>query len=383
MTRTEEEEPGEAGIDSLAELEAILDLGRRAPGSDAERRSSLHLQQRLAALGREADVESFSIYPAWPLGYALLAAASVVASVLAIDAAAAGSALALAAALLTFLDASLLLPTARRALGRRASQNVVSWGGSDGPGALVLVAHCDAPRGGIARRVRLPVGGVDLLFLAQLAVLACCVLRTIGIDGTALTIVQFIPTLGLIVAIALLADIALAGTRAGENDNASGDVLLLRLATRLGNRLEHFDVHVLFAGAQQAGGAGLRDFVKRHRDRLPRDRTVFVNLDAVGAGEVRYTRREGALLTARSHAQVVGLADQMVEDGFDAAALASRHASDGSAAAAAGFAAITITCSEQTTGRVEERALDRAEAFSTELVGRLDAELGPALSEPR
>jgi hypothetical protein len=383
MARTEGQERREAGIDSLAELEAILDLGRRAPGSDAERRTSLHLKQRLTDLGRNADIESFSIYPGWPLGYAILAAASVAASVLAIDAPPVGAALALAAAMLTFLDASLLLPTTRRLLGRRASQNVVSWGGSNGPGALVLVAHCDAPRGGIAGRVRFPVGGLDLLFWAQLAVLTCCVLRAVGIEGTPLTVVQFIPTLGLIVAIALLADVALAGTRAGENDNASGDVLLLRLTERLGSRVEHFDVHVLFTGGREAGGAGLRDFVKRHRDRLPRDRTVFVNLDAVGAGDPRYTRREGALLRARSHAQLVGLANQLVEDGFDAGAIAPRRASDGSAAAAAGFAAITITGSDHASGRVEERALDRAEAFCAELVERLDAELGPALSEPR
>jgi hypothetical protein len=112
---------------------------------------------------------------------------------------------------------------------------------------------------------------------------------------------------------------------------------------------------------------------------------VFLNVDAVGAGEVRYTRREGALLAARSHVQLVGLADQIADDGFEAAPITSRRASDGSAAAAAGFAAITVTCRERfdyASGRVEERALDSAEAFCAELIERVDAEVGPALSGP-
>jgi Peptidase family M28 len=389
-------------LDALAELEAILDLGRRAPGSDSERRTALHLQRRLAALGRQADVESFSCHPAWPIACALLAAASVVASVLAVDHPAPGAALALAAVLLTFLDAGLLLPTVRRLLGRRASQNVVSWagparGGADKPGVLLLVAHTDAGRAGLLHSdwtarltartgalLRRPVGGLQLLLAAQLGVLLCCVLRVVGIDGTPLTVVQFVPTLALIAAIALLVDVALAGTRAGENDNASGTVLALRLAERLAP--EHFGLHVLLSGAQTAGAAGLRDFVRRHRDRLPQDRTVVLNLETVGAGEVRYSRREGALVSARSHPQLTTLADQLVEDGFDAAPVARRRTSDGAVAAAAGLPAMTITCQESfdyASGRVEERALQQAEAFCVELVERLDAEVGPRLSEPR
>jgi hypothetical protein len=385
--------------DPLAELDAILDLGRRAPGSDAERRTALHLKQRLEQLGRGADIESFAIHPAWPLGYAILAVASVAASVLAVYVPVAGAALALAAALLTFLDAGVLIATVRRLLGRRASQNVVSWGGEDKPGAVVLVAHSDAGRAGIAhndrtarRRAALgglihrPLGGVEPLFWAQLGVLACTLLRLAGLDGTPLTIVQFVPTLALIVAIALLVDIALAGTKGGENDNASGTVVALRLAERFGGALEHFDVHVVFTGAQKAGAAGMRAFLESHRDRLASDRTVFVNVDEVGSGTVRYTRREGALLAVRCHPQLVGLCNQIAEDADDGSGpIVSRSASDASAAGAAGFPAVTITCRDRfdyASGRVDEQALDRAEAFCAELIERLDAEVGPSIVAP-
>ena len=377
----------------MAELDALVDLGRRGPGSDAERRTAQHLQDRLEALGRAAETEQLAIYPAWPIAYALLAAAAVGASVLGVYVPVAGVALALVAALLTFLDAGMLIPTVRRLLGRRASQNVVSWGDTDKPGAIVLVAHYDAGRAGLAysdRAARLraavsgllrrPIGPLRLVFWAELGVLACALARLAGLDGTALTAVQFVPTIALIVAIALLTDIALAGTRAGENDNASGTVLLLRLAERLGAGLEHFGVHVLFTGAGEAGAAGICSFIDRHD--LAHDSTVFLNVDQVGSGAVRYTRREGALVTLRTHPQLLSLSEGIDDDALP---IVSRAAGDGSAATGKGFAAITVTCRDRldyASGRVDEAALERAEAFLVELIERLDAEVGPSIAAP-
>jgi hypothetical protein len=108
-------------------------------------------------------------------------------------------------------------------------------------------------------------------------VLACCLLRLAGLDGVPLSVVQFLPTVVLVVSVALLLDIALSGTRGGENDNASGVALALRLAERFGaGRLEHFDVHVLFTGAHKAMAARMHSFIKRHRADLAHERTVFL-----------------------------------------------------------------------------------------------------------
>jgi peptidase M28-like protein len=375
-------------IDLLDELDALLDLGRRTPGSDAERRAALHLRDRLTALGRSAEVEPVDAHPAWPLAYAALAGAAVGAGVLAVYVPLAGALLALAAALLTFLDAGVGVPLARRPLGRRASQNVISWGGDDKPGALVLVAHVDAPRGGlarsdpVARRWRGRLGGLQLLFWAQLGVLACALVRLAGLEGTALSILQFIPMLVLIVAVALLIDVALSPTRGGENDNASGCVAVLALARRAA-ALPHLNLHVLFSGAQHAGAAGMRAFLKRHD--LPAERTVFLNVSRVGSGEVRYTRREGALVGQRSHPQLTALCEQIVEDDLPAAPLNTRESSDAAVAGARGYAAITVTCRDRgdyASGRVEERSLDAAVAFCAELIERVDAEVGPSLAAP-
>ena len=389
-------------MDLRADIEALVDVGRRAPGSDAERRAAAYLKQRLEGLGREVEVESVDAWPAWPLAYAILAAFGVVGSVLSVSAPALGAGLALVAALLTFLDAGLLLPTLRRLLGRRASQNVVSLGNDGKPGMLLLVAHYDAGRGGIAlgqkaeaRRaafgnlVRRPIGPLEPLFWAELAVLVCCVLRLAGLSGVLFTVAQFIPTVLLIVAVALLLDIALAPTRAGSNDNATGAALALRFAERFGGgRLEHFDVHVLLTGSQNAIAAGSRAFLKRHKRDLGRERTVILNLDAVGSGTVRWTSREGPVVAIKSHPQLVQLCQAIAEDdedenAFGARAIVNRSPSDGYAARSAGLPAVTITCRgrlDYVPDRVDKEAIERAEGFCAELIRRLDAEVGPDLA---
>jgi hypothetical protein len=389
-------------MDLKTDIDALIEVGRPAPGSDAERRAAAYLKQRLEGLGRRVDVEPVDVWPAWPLAYAILAAAAVVGSVLSVSVPALGAGLALAAALLTFLDAGVLLPTLRRLLGRRASQNVVSWGDRDKPGLLLLVAHYDAGRGGIAlgqkaesRRaafgnlVRRTIGPLEPLLWAEVAVLVCCVLRLATLSGFVLTVVQFIPTVLLIVAVALLLDIALAPTKAGENDNATGAALALRLAERFGGgKLEHFDVHVLLTGGQKAIAAGSRSFVKRHKRDLGRERTVILNLDAVGSGTVRYTSREGPFVAIKSHPQLVQLCQAIAEDDEDenasgARPIVNRSPSDGYAARSAGLAAITISCRgrlDYIPARVDAEAIERAEGFCAELIRRLDAEVGPDLA---
>jgi hypothetical protein len=361
----------------LDEIDVLVDVGRRAPGSDAERRAARYLQARLNELGRQAHTEPVEVWARWPLAYASCAALSALGSVLSVSLPVPAAALALVGALLFIPDAGLLIPVVRRLLGRRASQNVVSWGDRERPGQIVLAAHYDAGRGGLAlgRRLLRPLGAQPLLW-AQLAVLGCCLVRLAGPDPLALSVVQFVPTVVLIVAVALLLDIALASTRGGENDNASGVALALLLAERFGaGRLEHFEVHLLFTGAQKAMAAGMRSFLERHRTELGQQSTVFINLDQVGSGSVRCARREGPLITVKAHVQLMELCD--------APGFVNRTPSDGYAARLRGFPAITISCRDAdgyAHPRVEVEAIERAEAFCAELIARLDAELGPALA---
>jgi Peptidase family M28 len=372
-------------IDTFAEAEALVDgFGARAPGSDAERRAARHLAGRLRALGREAELESFTTWPAWQLAYALHAALAIVGSALSVELPVLGAALVLAAVLLTLLDVGGTLVTTRRLLGRRASQNVISWGNREAPGALLLVAHVDSGRGGLLRRDpwrrRLTaVGPLTPFFWSLVLVLACCLVRLAGVEETWLTVVQFVPTVALIVAFALLLDMAMSPVQVGENDNASGVALALRLAERADPEL--FGVHVLLTGSQKALAQGMRSFVRAHRDELGRERTVVLNLDEVGDGSPCYSRREGAIPTLRSHPQLVRLSAESAEH-VPARSIANRVPSDGYAARSAGIAAVTISCRDErgsAARRLDEDALNATEAFCLELIGRLDADVGPTL----
>jgi hypothetical protein len=288
---------------------------------------------------------------------------------------------------------------------------VVSCADDDKAGVLVLVAHYDAARTGaifgrrlMERRaafsglVRRPIGPFDPFFWSMVLILVCCLLRLPGIQGIALTTVQFIPTVVLIVSIPLLVDTALSGVVPGANDNASGVATVLRLAERYGDSLDHFDVWVLLTGAEEPFALGMRAFLKSHRRTLGKERTVFVNVDEVGAGTVRYTRREGLVIGSRSHVQLLQICDDIAEDdededAFGARPLVSRTTSDGHVARAAGFPAITITCRNaldytpehhrptDTPERVDDAALERVYGFCCELIERLDAEVGPDLAQ--
>src|SRR5215204_407340 len=358
MSRADTEQRGDGGIDTFTEAEALIDeVGPRPAGSDAERRAARQLAQRLEGLGRGVVVEPFAVWPAWTVGYTINLLLAIVASVVAVSSAKLGTGLVLLATVLTFLDLAGITPTTRRLLGRRASQNVLSWGDRERPSALLLVAHYDS---GPTRTWPLRP-----MFWALLLLLACCVLRVGGMSGTALTVLQFMPTVVLILYVPLLLDIALSPAAPGENDNASGVALVLRLAERL-DFLEGFGVHVLLTGSQKTMAQGIRAFLKSHRKQFARDRTVVLNVDRVGSGEIQLTKKEGPLLSAKSHPQLVGL--------MDLPKVVNREPTDGYAAASAQLPAITVTCTGE---RLEEDTLAEVEEFCVEFAERLDEELSP------
>jgi len=373
------------------DIEALVDLGARVAGSDAERRVARHLEGRLGELGREAVVEPVSVFPAWHVTLALHAVVAIVGSVLAIEQPILGTAIAALALASLAGDATGAFHLLRRFTGRRASQNVVSSedGGKDG--TLVLVAHYDAARTGFVFGRRLPSPPLAPLFWSIVAVVACSALRIPGFEGKVLTALQFVPTVVLIVHVPLLVDVTLSDPVPGANDNASGVATALRLAERHGDSLEHFDLWLLFTGAQESFALGMREFLRGRRRELPRTGTVFVNLDELGSGEVRFSRREGLLFTSRSHPQLRKLCHELGEDDPDAGAapLVLRSASDGAAAHGRGYPAITITARpvphhhlpSDTVENLDEDALERSFAFCSELVERLDQEIGPDLRQ--
>jgi acetylornithine deacetylase/succinyl-diaminopimelate desuccinylase-like protein len=384
-------------VDALPEIEALVAHEGRAPGSDAERRAAKHLEARLHDMGRDARLEPIEVRPSFTLTHLLHALAAVVGSVLSVSAPLPATAVLLVTAVSAFGDLTGSFHLARRLTPRRASQNVVSREDGDRAGTLVLVAHYDAARAGAVFGWRFADRAFAAFFWSIVVVLACSALRLAGLDATPLTVVQFLATAALIVSIPLFADIALSGVVPGANDNASGVATVLRLAERYGGDLDHFDVWVVLTGAGEGMELGMRAWLRAQRRRLPRGRTAVVCVDQVGAGTVRYARREGYLLPNAHNPALVELCDQIAdedsgEDGrYGARSYTARGATDAYAARSAGLPAVSVSClgardvaphhhrPSDTVENVDPDALERAFRFCSELIELIDERIGPDL----
>jgi Iap family predicted aminopeptidase len=232
-----------------------------------------------------------------------------------------------------------------------------------------------------------------------MALLICCALLLIGVNGTGVSIAQFVPLVILIVSVPLLADIALSGVVPGASDNASGVATVLRLADRYGEELDSFDVWVVFTGAQESMQLGMAAFLRRHRRELDPKSTVFVCVDNVGNGTVRFATKEGYVLALPYHPELIAICEQLREEDADdgyygARPVSPRIATDAFRARARGYPAIAISCADDddlppnyhqptdTPANVAPEALERAFDFCSELIELIDERIGPRLEEP-
>src|SRR4051794_31671662 len=192
-------------MDSAA-LAARIEAERgRFAGTDAERRAAGHCAAALRQIGRAPRTQTLWFRAQRDAPRALYALLGIAGSVASVRHHSAGLALAGAALVLSLLDAA-GLPLAALPFPRRATQNVLAPPIDDPPGAvrLVLTAAADARRASIVGRVAahargaLVPGPTGMLDVALVAVAACAGARLAGAGGTALGIVQLVPTAVLI-----------------------------------------------------------------------------------------------------------------------------------------------------------------------------------------
>ena len=407
-----EPEPG----GSAAKLETIHELcsfERRLAGSDAERRAANAMAVRLRGLGRRAEIEPTYVHPQAPLVWALHAFLAFAASILSIEVPIAGFALLLFATTSFYFDLNASRHFLRLLFFRRASQNVVSRGGNpDATHKLILAAHLDVSRTGtlfgaaatkLTRRVSgfLPFPPGRLLFWSAAIMLPMLGARMAGVDTDGLAILQIIPTLILLVTTFLLVDWRLSPVVPGANDNASGVAVALSLAQKLEEEpARNLDTWVVLTGGQECGMEGMRQFARGHKDELDPYKTIVLNIDSVGKGDVRWARSEGLTISFEMDARVTQLCEAIAEadraDGnrYRAAPVQNGFASDALAARVKGLRAAAITCLESgaiapanhhtladVPAAIDPGALDRAEAFTLDLVRALDRDL--ARTRPR
>ena len=391
-------------------VRGLCSFERRRAGSDAERRAANWLADRLRAQGRRAEVESSYVHPQAALVHAAHCAIAVAGSIASIPSPPVGFGLVLLAATSMYLDFNGRLYLLRLLFFRRASQNVVSRSGrADAPARLLICAHYDAARTGWAfgpTRLRLaerlgqllgvPVAPSRALFWSLTLLLPILGARLAGVDNGFLSILQLFPTLVLLVGAFALGEIALSGVVPGANDNGSGVATALALASELDERpAANLDVWVVLSGGQECLMEGMGAFVRRHRKELDPTSTFFINLEAVGGGELRYTTAEGLAVGFDMDRRVIEVCEAIAaaeRDGerrFDAQPLRWALASDALPLRLARYAGTTITATapgmsvavnyhlpSDRPEALDPVALERACDFALALIRQLDREVG-------
>ena len=395
-------------VDADGRMEIVRELcsfeGRLA-GTDAERRAANRMAERLRDTGRRATIEPIHVQPQISLVYAAHCAIGFAGSLLAVELPVVGFALVLLAGTSMYLDLNARLYLVRRLFFRRASQNVVSNGGrSDAPARLVIAAHLDAARTGavyspkwmrlferLANAVPFALSPSRVLFWSLAYLVPVLGVRAAGVDSDLLSVLQLPATLVLLVAVFALIDIELSPIVPGANDNASGVATALSLVAEL--KVE--PPSNVLTGGQECLMQGMRSFVRAHRGDLDRSSTYVLNLDSVGAGDVRFEVGEGPAVTYELGSRLTELcaaiadADAEGPNAFRAAPLRHGFATDALPARLAGIPATTITClapgamvpanyhtAADVPEAIEPEALDRAHGFAQELIRRLDADVG-------
>jgi hypothetical protein len=237
-----------------------------------------------------------------------------------------------------------------------------------------------AARAERAARGRLPGPG-GWLVLATLLVAAAALARGLGAGGAALGAAQLVPTAGLMIAIALLLDISLAGTdaRASRAWAAGAGVAAALTATLREHPPEHVEVELALAGSSAAAWPplGARALVRERRKRLAREELVVLEIGPCFAGAPRWLERDGAPVAWRQHRRVLALcAAAAAAEPHLGARPAVRHAPTGASLARQhGVAAVSLAAGD--LGAPEDpHAAGRVLELALAVVALLDAEVG-------
>jgi hypothetical protein len=389
--------------------EGLATFTGRGAGTDAERRAAGWLAERLSPGRENVSIETFWCRPNWALAHALHAALAVAGSLVSLASPVAGTAI-LAVTLASVVADSLSgISFGRRLTPEHASQNVVFASGPRGDDEarvhLILTANYDAGRTGLVYRnwlrrhpaiIRRTLHGFTPGWLGWLSIgiaslLAIAILRLTGGTSHAIAAAQLPPTVGLVVALALLLDVAFSGWSPAAGDNATG----VGVATAAAQALhaappQHLNVEVVLSGAGDGDQIGLRRYLRsRRRERKAAD-TIVLGIAACTAGQPRWWQSDGPLIPLRYGRWLRHLAENL---GADEPHLhPTRHKGRGVTAALpariAGILAIALGCLDDdglapgshrttdTADRIEPGALDRALQFTLLMVDAIDAAVG-------
>ncbi|HOS93610.1 MAG TPA: M28 family peptidase [Armatimonadota bacterium] len=365
-----------ATIEHLSEA-----IGPRPCGSEGEHRAAEWVASRLRDLAFEVTQETFRCAPGFALTFLLLTLTSFAALGLMGRCPACALAMALAA-LIGFVAEGLGRPVVSRLLPQTESRNTVGRRAATARAARVVVvtAHIDSAYAGLVFRPRV-VRWFRAIFVGLLgAMIYTLVLCALQLRCTVPDWVTLPAAAHLYwVALCLTHQVIWAKPVPGAGDNASGVAALLAVAEEL-PPLATTEVWLVATGAEEAGLYGMSHLLSSHA--FARDRTMFVNIDNVGAGPLRLISHEGILVPMAADPGILEAAKKaMAALGLECRVEAYRTLPVESAVAlASGYRALSIMGSLQhwhqecdVAARVDASVAAQAAGVVTEMLVRWDS----------
>jgi hypothetical protein len=389
-------------VDTVA---GLADFPKRGAGTDAERRAAQWLCDELAGVGRDVRLEPFWCRPNSALAMAWHVALALAGSLVSVSSARVGGALLLVALLSVVADALTGRSPGRLLTPERASQNVVSEAPEhDRRVRLLITANYDAGRGGLAYRDgirgraarlngtigRVGPGWLGWLCIAIIWLLAIAVARIEGSGGAGIGVLQLLPTVALVLGLALLLELAGAECGPAAGDNGSGVAAAIALAKALdAGPPSNAAVELVLQGAADGGGIGMRRHLRNRRKQLNATNTVVLGIAASGAGTPRWWVSDGPLMPLRYFDRLRALCRDVAgeEPHLGAAPHRGRGSAPAFPARLARLPAIAIGCLDtdglaprshqltDTGDQVDEAALDTTVQFGLMLVDAMDSYL--------
>lgn len=371
--------------------ETITELAsfeQRGAGTDAERRAADWLATEVETKTRPARVEPFWCRPNWALAHAWHAALGLAGSLVAESSPRVGGVLIGVALLSLIADAVTGMSLGRRLTREHASQNVVSEVAPIADVHLIVTANYDAGRRGLLRRGRLGrartsaldtlgrwmPGWLGWLAIALVWVLVMAILRLEGHRGTVIGIAQLIPTVGLVLALALLLEQASARFSDTGRGNASGVAAALALVKALDTGPPgHLTVDLVLAGAGDGDGIGLRQFLRSRRVERTAPNTVVLGIAPCPSGAPIWIESDGAFVPFAYFRELRRLCEEIASEdpGLRAQGVRGRGSTPALPARERRLPAIAVGAA----GAGEE-AVDLVVEFGLLLVEEIDAYVG-------
>lgn len=404
----------------------LTEFARRGAGTNSERLAAGWLRDEAASGRREATIETFWCRPNWALAHSWHLLLGIAGSLVMVSNPTLGGVLVLVGLISILADWLTGRSPGRRLTPEHASQNVVSqlptasappagpsgaadsYAGADERAHLIVTANYDAGRAGLvhrpwlrratglprrlARDGRFIPGWLGWIVVAHVWLLAVAILR----DGdsqtssSAIGAFQLIPTVVLVLALALLLESAAADVGPAAADNAAGTAVALALIRALDTAPpRRLAVELVLQGAGDGQMIGLARHLRARTKELTPANTIVLGIGPIAAGQPRWWTGDGPLMPLRYHHRLRDLAAQLADP---ATGLHARpHRGRGTAPAlparvrgipainlgsldAEGFAVASHTA-QDTADALDAGAVDEILQFALMLVEAIDSDL--------